>query len=413
MPPTLTLSDSRAAAIKAAETIVNAAKADNRELTPDEQTEVEAKMAEVSELDGKIKSSALVTSVMKLGATEGDRPDPDKPTPAKSLGEHFAKSVTEDGFARLKAISGFTASAPEFMGPALKAATDPQLTTGAVYGPLLTEYDRTLVRAFREGPVVADLLGSGTISGNAVTYFVEGAVEGAFTTVAEGAAKPQLHIADPTSVTDSLKKIAAWWDTSDEMVEDLAFMVSEINQRGLYLLSMFEEAQLLNGNGTGTNVRGILNRSGIQTETSAAGGADDADALFRSMTKVQTATGLAADGIVINPTDYQRLRLARDANEQYFGGGYFSGQYGQGGVLQQPPLWGLRTVVTSAVAAGTAVVGAFNQGATVYRKGGVRVESTNSDLGKFTSNIITTRVEERVALAVRIPSAFVKVTFTA
>jgi HK97 family phage major capsid protein len=406
----MNLREARAAAIKAAETVVNAAKADNRELTPDEQESVEAKMAEVADLDKKIKGRELADSVMKLGATAGDRPDPDKEKDAvaKSLGEHFAKSITPDGFARLKAQSGHTVSAPEF-----KAATDPQLTTGSVYGPILTQVDQTIVRSYREGPVVADLLGSGTISGNAVTYFVEGAVEGAFTTVAEGAAKPQLHVTDPTAVTDSLKKIAAWWDTSDEMVEDLAFMVSEINNRGLYLLSMFEEAQLLNGNGTGTNLRGVLNRSGIQTETSAAGGGDDADALFRAMTKVQTATGLAADGIAINPVDYQRLRLRRDGNGQYFGGGYFTGQYGNGGVLQQPPLWGLRTVVTSAVAAGTAVVAAWNQGGTVYRKGGVRVESTNSDAGKFTSNIITTRVEERVALAVRIPSAFVKVTFTA
>jgi HK97 family phage major capsid protein len=134
------------------------------------------------------------------------------------------------------------------------------------------------------------------------------------------------------------------------------------------------------------------------------------DALFRAITKVQTATGLPADGIIINPADYQKLRLSKDANDQYFGGGFFSGQYGNGGVISQPPLWGMTTVVTAAVAAGTAVVGAFKQAGTVYRKGGVRVESTNSDLGKFTSNIITTRIEERVALAVRIPLAIVKVT---
>ena len=46
----------------------------------------------------------------------------------------------------------------------------------------------------------------------------------------------------------------------------------------------------------------------------------------------------------------------------------------------------------------------------MYRKGGVRVESTNSDQGKFTKDIVTTRIEERVALAVRIPAAVVKVT---
>lgn len=410
---TVPLKEQRTAAIKAARDLIEAAKKENRELTPDELKSVQGHKETVVKLDAQLQSKALVDSVMALGGTEGEHDDTDKGgvKTAKSLGEHFAMHIKSEGLARLKTTSGLSIATPEFIPG--KAATDPQVTTGAAFVPLLTEYDRTIVRAYRPGPVVADLLGSGTISGNAISYFIEGAVEGGFATVAEGGQKPQMHFADPTSRVDSLKKIAAWWDMSDEMTEDLDFFISEINNRGQYLLSMFEEAQLLNGDGTGTNVLGLLNRSGIQTEVSAAGGADDADALFRSMTKVQTATGLSADGIVINPTDYQRLRLRRDANEQYFGGGYFQGQYGNGGVLQQPPLWGLRTVVTSAVAAGTAVVGAFQQAATVYRKGGVRVESTNSDLGKFTSNIITTRIEERVALAVRVPSAVVKVTFTA
>jgi HK97 family phage major capsid protein len=406
----MNLRDARASAVKAAEQIVNAAKAESRELTPEESEQVLAKMAEIDDLDTKIKSSELVDNVLKL---RQDDPDPETPTPAATLGEHLAKTVTREQFAMLKAISGYTVATPEWVPG--KAATDPQITTGAVWTPYLTEYDRTIVRGNRPGPVVADLMGSGTIAGNAVTYLVEGAVEGGFATLLEGAAKPQMHFVDPTTVTDALKKIAAWFDMSDEMTEDLPFFVSEINNRAMYLLAMFEENQLLNGLGTGSTVRGLLNRSGIQTEVSAAGGPagdDGPKSLFRAMTKVQTATGLSADGIIINPTDYQAIRLMVDANKQYIGGGPFTGQYGVGGVPLQPPLWGLSTVVTAAVAAGTAVVAAFKPAATVYRKGGVRVESTNSDAAKFTSNIITTRIEERIALAVRLPAAVVKVTFT-
>lgn len=68
--------------------------------------------------------------------------------------------------------------------------------------------------------------------------------------------------------------------------------------------------------------------------------------------------------------------------------------------------------MSAAVPANTAVVGAFGTAATVYRKGGVRVESTNSHSDDFTNNLITTRIEERVALAVRNPSAFVNVTLS-
>ena len=401
----------RAAALAAAQAIVEGAKASVRNMTDDEKSQVEVHLKEVDELDVQIKAAdgdqarlarlAELTPEAKSGNSDEGRQDS-----ARTLGEHFAKSVGEEGFANLKAISGFTVSSPEYM----KAATDPQVTTGSPFGLILTEVDRTIVRAYRPGPVVADLMGSGTLSGNAVTYFVEGALEGDLATVAEGGAKPQFHNADPTPVTDALKKIAGWWDTSDEMVEDLPFMISEINNRGLYRLSMVEEAQLTNGAGTGSTIKGLLNRTGIQTETQAVSPDSAQDALFRAITKVQTATGLSADGIIIHPTDYQKLRLSKDANGQYFGGGFFSGQYGNGGIVSQPPLWGLNTVVTTAVAAGTAIVGAFKQATTVYRKGGVRVESTNSDLGKFTTNIITTRIEERALLAVRIPLAVVKVT---
>jgi HK97 family phage major capsid protein len=192
------------------------------------------------------------------------------------------------------------------------------------------------------------------------------------------------------------------------MTEDLDFYVSEINNRLIYLLGVFEEQQLLNGAGTGTTVTGLLNRSGIQTETGASL-VDNADAVFRAITKVTTGSGLDADGIVIHPTDYQAFRLKKDAN-QYYGGGFFNGEYGVGGIPMRPPLWGLPTVVTPAIAAGTVLVGAFKQSATVYRKGGVRVESTNSHASDFTSNLVTTRVEERVALACRVPAGFVKLT---
>jgi HK97 family phage major capsid protein len=411
----MNLKEQRAAALTAAQELIDGAKAASRDLSADEKATVEAKFAEVESFDQKIKaaseSDALMARLGSYGAPTGSG-DREAKSPAKSLGEHFVKSVGAEGLSRVKTISGATVAAPEWKSPSVKAATDTQDST-AVLAPWTTTYDQTIVRAFRR-PVISDLLGQGALgaNSNAVTYLVEGAVEGGFTTVAEGGAKPQFHIADPEQRTDALKKLAGFLKFTDEMVEDTAFWVSEINQRGLYLLALAEENQLLNGDGTGSNVLGLRNRSGIQTEA-AANNTDNADALYRALSKVQTATGLTADGIAINPVDYQRLRLGKDGNGQYFGGGYFQNEYGNGGIEWNPSIWGARTVVTAAVPAGTAIVGAFNAAATVYRKGGVRVESTNSHASDFTSNLITTRIEERVALAVRIPGAFVSVTQTA
>jgi len=409
----MNLKQQREAALKAARELAERVKNEGRSFTDDERAEVDGHLEKATKLAEQIKSADQDQErLQRIGALSESQSSP-QPSgdEALTLGEHFVKHVGP----RLKDFrgsAGASISAPEWSGPS-KAATDTQVVGSVFQNPVLTEFDRFVRRGVRPRLVVADLLSSGTISGNAISYFVEGALEGAFTTVAEAGAKPQLHVVDPTLVTDSLKKLAGFMKFTDEMIEDLDFWVSEINNRGLYELAKFEEAQVLNGNASGSNLDGIMHRTGVQTEAAGsvtAAGDDNADAIFRAMTAISTGSGLDADGLVINPADYQNLRLRRDGNEQYYGGGYFQGQYGNGTMADQPPVWGLRTVVTPAIAAGTVLVGAFQQGATLYRKGGVRVESTNSHASDFTSNLVTTRIEERVALAVRYPAAFNIVT---
>ncbi|POH63952.1 phage major capsid protein [Cryobacterium zongtaii] len=403
----MNLKEKRAAALKAAQAIIDGSKALGRDLNAEESAAVEGHVTEVKALDIQIAAAAKSADLIEsIGGLAPEQDIPAASGAAKSLGEHFIKSAGD----RIKSIGerGVTIVAPEF-----KANTDtqvsPALSTASTLN--IAQVDQTVI-SLRKAPVIADLLGTGTISGSAITYFVEGAREGNITAVAEGGQKPQIHYAEPVAVTDSLAKIAGWWDVTDEMLEDLGFLVSEINRRAVYDLVKVEEQQLLNGNGTAPNLRGLLQRSGLQLEV-AANRTDNADALYRAIAKVDIGSDLAADGLVIHPSDYQTLRLGKDSNGQYYGGGYFGGTYGNGGLEWQPPVWGLRTVVTSAIAAGTSLVGNYAQAATLYRKGGVTVESTNSDGNKFTTNKTTFRVEERVALAVRKPAAFVKVTFSA
>lgn len=405
----MNLKEQYAAALKAAQDIVDAAKSAGRAaLNADEQEQVKGHLDRADELMVQIEAAKSADALMErltgyAAPIEGDR----EAKAAKSLGDHFVKAIGDD-LARLK-MTGSTVAAPEW---ATKAYNDDHSTPSSL-APWLTQYDRTIVRAFRR-PVVSDVLPQGTLGANtnAVTYLVEGGVEGGFATVAEGGQKPQFHLTDPTTRTDALKKIAGVISFSDEMVEDADFWVSEINQRGLYLLAMEEENQLLNGTGLGSDIEGLRRRAGIQYEVAGSGDNPNADALFRAMMKVQTATGLTADTIIINPADYQDLRLAKDDNHQYFGGGFFQGQYGSAdGIEWQPPLWGTRTIVSAAVEQGVALV-MSSQAATVYRKGGVRVESTNSHDTDFDYNRIRTRIEERVALALRTPGAVVVVTLS-
>jgi HK97 family phage major capsid protein len=436
----MNLEQMRAAAIKAAQAIIAKAKAENREHTADEVTELEAKAAEVTELDGKIAAAKRSADVAAKfagltvdengieldangtpkakgdGTGTGTKAKADDPADAQTLGEWFVKS---GGVKSLESSAGTQRSVAvkgEFTGPKAKAATDTQVTGGAYAGPgqtglLVPGFDTNVEMTPRQQPTIANLLGSGTTTLTALTYFVQGVKDGRPAATAELGRKPQVHY-NWTSRTDTLKKIAGITKISDEAEQDIPYLVSEINGQLLYDLAMEEERLLLNGTGTDPEIQGLLNRSGIQSVTAVAADAVQ-DVVFRAMTQVQTATMLAPDGIVIHPLTYQALRLKRDGNGQYYGGGFFQGQYGNDGFDWQPPLWGMRTVVTAAVDVNTILTGNFRSAATVYRKGGIRLESTNSNEDDFEFNRITIRAEERLMLQVRRPLAIAKVNVAA
>jgi len=376
------------------------------EVTDAQLAELKEALHEAEALDAELAKVKEANSVFEKLRNIDTGETPLQPE-AKSLGEHFVKSAGESlkqqGSRRLEI------SAPEF-----KAAGDPAKTTPLVDG-FGTMYQRSIVNQRREKLVAADLMGSANVDLPTIKYLVEKAnriAEGAPASVAEGAQKPYVRFADLDIVTESLSKIAALTKLSDEMIADFGFVADWINNQLIYELSVVEEKQLISGDGTGSNVRGILNRSGIQTVTSAKK-ANWFDDLYSAISKVAQATPLTADGIIMNTADYEVLRLAKDGNGQYIAGGPFQGQYGVGGILVDPPVWGYRTVVTNNIPKGTALVGAFRQGSTILRKGGLRVDSSNTNADDFEKNLVTLRAEERIGLMVPLPSAFVKVTLTA
>lgn len=328
--------------------------------------------------------------LMSLGGADESETEGEDATMAKNLGEFAAEYIKEKG---ITAHDKFGVSTPEFKSAAV-------MDLPSAISAATTDIDTDLVLQNRRQLMIADLFGSEQISGNAITYYVESAdVEGGVTTVAEGGTKPMTSFGDPTAKTVALQKIGAHYKETSEMLEDAPWLASSINNRGVYLHKKFVEDYL---------VSQLAGTSGIQTSSDAT-----IDGIFKAMMDVQESSPFAADAIVINPADYQKLRLAKDKNGQYYGGGFFYGPYGnQAGVAEQPPLWGLRTVITSAVSAGTCFVGAFKGGASVIRKGGMSVNIANTNEDDFIKNVITILIEERLALAVRYPAAFVKITGT-
>lgn len=351
-----------------------------------------------AERDAAVAGDEVLGNLAHRAQGEGE-------TRARSLGEHVARGLQEKGF---KVEQRRSVDLGEF-----KAASDPLAAGPAPAAGGLTTLDQQDRVASADGwlPTVGALFSQGTVSGSGLRYFVEKPVEGAVAAVGELGHKPQLSMGYEPKV-ETLAKLAGFIKESDEFIEDLPYLASVTNGRLLRRLAQVEEQQLVSGSGSAPNMQGLLNRTGLQVLKSA-GVADNSAALFRALMAVQNVTGLIADGIVINPVDYERERLTRDGNGQFFGGGPFTGAYGVGGTPLIAPLWGTRTVVSSAVPVGTALVGAFSTGAMLFRKGGVRVDVANQNVDDFEFNRVTIRAEERIGLAVYVPQSFAKVTLAA
>ena len=359
---------------------------------------IETKTAEIEAAE---KKAGLLNVI---GKKESEDNSMEEKKVARSLGENFVQNIPEHG-------KKFSISAPEF-----KAYNDP-LAVGTVASPqvpraLVTDIDKNIVKEVLPGTVLRGLFGSETIEGNALTYFVEGTIESntaggqsayGFDVTNEGAAKPQVSFADPTAVTVALDKIAAFIKETDEYIADAPFLASAINGRLLNYLGLREEDYLL------TKLKAASITADTTNWANSATAEAIADLIFKKIMKVQEDSGFPADAIIMNPRTWEILRLGKDSNKQYYGGGYFA----DGQVRQ---LWGVPVYLSSFVAApvsgsaaGEIFVGAFKACASVVTKGGVSVEATNTDQDDFIKNRMTIRAEERLALAVRRPAGFVKI----
>jgi len=387
--------------------------AQQKSLVEDTSRTWSEKRDEYDRIEADVKSILEQHAALKGIARDpfgGDDKAADAPQEAapSSIGEAFTSSK---GFQGL--LNGDIKGSKFSTGAVDVKATLTGAAGGA--GLLQPQYLPGVLPLLFQRLTVADLMPNGTASGNSIIYMKESAVTNSAATVAEGGAKPASDI-NYTQVTEVFHKIANTLKISDEMVQDVPYVQSQVNNRLVFFVQQKEEQQLLSGAGTGSELNGLLTRSGL-TAAQAKGTDSVLDAIFKDITKIRTSAFVDPSAIVMHPTDWQIIRLTKDANNQYYGGGPFTGAYGNGPMLNDrtvlsagESLWGLPVVVTTAATAGTAIVGAFNTCAEVFRKGGITVEMTNANENDFLTNLIAIRAEERLALAVYRPAGFSTVT---
>ncbi|MDX0985121.1 phage major capsid protein [Sinorhizobium medicae] len=314
-----------------------------------------------------------------------------KTTCEKTIGEQFVEDQGVKDWAQSSPSKG--KADVRFKATITSATTD---TAGAAGAAVETTRLPGILALPQRRLTVRDLISPGRMDGNSLEYVRETGFTNSAAPVAETAAKPESDLKFDL-VTTSAKVIAHWMKASRQILDDFSQLRSIIDQRLLYGLAYVEEGQLLNGDGTGQNLHGII----PQATAYAAAFTPDAPTAIDTLRLAQLQAALAeypATGHVMHPTDWARIELEKDTTGRYIIGNP-QGMIG-------PTLWGLPVVATQAIAVDKFLTGAFRLGAQLFDRWDARVEAgfVNDD---FIKNLVTILAEERLALAVYRPEAFI------
>jgi HK97 family phage major capsid protein len=318
---------------------------------------------------------------------------PETNTAEKTLGEQFTDS---DDFKHLLKTRRGSAV---LKVPSLQQKTT--ITSAAVGTVLRAQRLEGIItpqlRQFR----VRDLMAQGNTTSNAIEYVKENVYTNAAAPTAETIAKPESALTF-TVATAPVRTIAHWIPATKQVLDDMAQLRGYIDGRLIWGLEFVEETQLLSGDGTGVNVLGIIPQATAYDTALTVAGDTKIDKVRHAILQARLAE-FPVDGIILNPTDWHDIELVKDTTDKYV--------FGDPNTSKPFNLWSRAIVETAAIAAGTFLVGAFRMAAQVWDREDANVEVSTEHSDFFVKNLVAIRAEERLALTVYRPGAFITGSF--
>ncbi|MCI2421503.1 phage major capsid protein [Saccharopolyspora sp. K220] len=326
-----------------------------------------------------------VSEQSETGAETGERKG--RPVERTSVGELFTASQAYKG---KKGSTGPEAHLD------IELKTLFQTTAG--WAPETTRTGRVVDFATR--PIqVTDLIPQTTTGQAAVVYMEETTFTNTAAETAEGGAYPEAALA-LTEQSSPVRKIAVFLPVTDEQLEDEQQASGYINNRLPFMLRQRLDSQILVGNGTAPNLRGILNVAGIQTQ--AKGTDPTPDAVYKAIVKTRVTGRAMPNAVIMHPNDWQDVRLLRTSD-----GVYIWGSPSEAGPAR---IWGLPVAEADAITENTALVGDFANFSELSVRRGIDVQVSNSHADYFVNGKQAVRADLRTALVIYRPAAFCTVT---
>lgn len=212
--------------------------------------------------------------------------------------------------------------------------------------------------------------------------------------VAEATLKPQLDM-KLEEVATPAQWIAGWLRISRNMLDDVEGMTTFLQSRLPELLLRAEDNQLLNGDGNSPNLSGITDTGNFTAPTGTA--TIDVEQLVEGIAQLE-GYDREANGILLNPADWYRIWLTKST-------GSVAGLYNLptemiSRVGDQMFIAGVPVYRSTAIAVDKFIVGDWTMGANLILREAPRVQFFEQDGINVRENMITVRVEERVAFPI-------------
>jgi len=242
---------------------------------------------------------------------------------------------------------------------------------------------------------------------NTIEWVYETGQDGTIDGTAEGAAKDQIDN-DFVVTSVALVKRAAYFKVSTEMLDDVSFMEGWLRNKLIVRLFLDVDNQVLNGNGTAPNLKGVIDYAtafAAGTFANAVDSANDADSLVVAANQIRLANHNGALTIMMHPSDVAALKLVKlSASDKRYVERLMM-------VGSQMSLDGIPIIENTNITAGDFLIGDFAKG-TIVEKSGIEIE-IGLDGNDFTKNMRTILAEWRGQLFVQNndTTAFVKGTF--
>ncbi|SAQ55011.1 phage major capsid protein [Klebsiella oxytoca] len=250
---------------------------------------------------------------------------------------------------------------------------------------------------------IRDLIAPGTTASNTIYWVQQTGFTNNAAAVTENTTKPYSNIEFAEKITP-VRTIAHLFKASKQILDDFSQLQSQVDAEMRFGLKYVEEQEILFGDGTGAHLEGIIPQASAFAAAFQVENQNGIDDLRLAMLQAQLAR-FPASGHVLHFIDWAKIELTKDALGRYI--------LANPAALTGPTLWGLPVVATEATAfQGKFLTGAFSAGAQIFDREETNVVISTENADDFEKNMITIRCEERLALAVKRPEAFVYGSFT-